>query len=107
MKNKYLDQNDEFHIGEEKTRPISKIDGELFDDKSYILHDLINVRRLKGSNWEVLKNKKSAIIIKGYRFSKKELNFLNKPEGILFIINTYKSGAKSVSDFKKAIAKCV
>jgi len=111
MNNKYLDQADEFLIDEEKYKAISKQDGELFDEKSYVEHDLINVRRnslpRNGVNWEILKNKKSVLVLKGVRFSKKERIFLEKPEGLLFLISEYKNGCKNTSQFKRKIKKCM
>lgn len=109
MNNKYLDQADEFLIDEEKHKAISKQDGELFDEKSYIPHDMINVRRNRlprnGVEWEVLVNKKSVLVLKGIRFSKKEIKFLETPEGLLYIMAGYRSGLKNTSAFKKSLGK--
>lgn len=109
--NKYLSEADEFLIDEEKHKAISKQDGELFDEKSYVPYDLIGVRRnnlpKNGIDWEILVNKKSVLTLNGIRFSKKEKIFLEKPEGMLFIINGYKQGWKNIATFKKHIKKCM
>jgi len=110
MKNsKYLDQSDEFLIDDGKQKAISKQDGELFDEKSYIPHDIINVRRnnlpRNGIEWEILINKKSVLTLKGIRFSKKERKFLETPDGLLYIMQGYRSGMKNTSAFKKNLGK--
>lgn len=111
MKNKYIDQEDEFLIDEDKAKPTTKQDNELFNDNSYVVHDLLVVKRIelpkKGEDWEILQNKKSILRIKGIRFSKKERQFLRTANGFQFIMAAYKKGAKSISDFKREIKKCI
>lgn len=113
MTQRYVDEADEFFIEEEKVSKINSLrqETELFDDDSYIPHDLITVKRIElpksGEDWEILRNKQTVLTLRGIRFTKKERAFFHNPNGILFIINGYKQGWKSVSEFKRQVKKCL
>lgn len=103
--------DDEYSLDEIKfSRNNLKHDNELFNDKDNIIHDSINVKLITlskgGEDWEIFKNKKNVLTLKGIRFTKKEKNFLRTPLGMSFIINGYKKGWKSVSEFKRQVKKC-
>lgn len=113
-KDKYSSINeDEYNIDEEKFKGgnlgFLRQETELFDDGSYIVHELINARRIElsrgGEDWEILKDKKPVLTLKGVRFTKKERAYLRSVEGMLFIVNGYKLGWKSVSEFKRQLKK--
>jgi len=106
MKDKY--DTNEYVIGEEKFPRNGSLrqESELFDEKSHIPHGTIGVKRVeygKGEDWEVLQDGKVALVLKGVRFSSKEKSFLRTIDGIKFIMYGYKSGWKSVSEFKRNI----
>lgn len=108
---KYVDEKDEFFAEDYAESKFSQSgtlrnDFELFDDDSYIPQDLISVRRIaynKKEDWKILKNKETALVLKGARFTKKEKEFLRTKEGVSFIIKGYKNGWRSVSEFKRQL----
>lgn len=117
-KQKYIDESDEFFIEERKTNTGSlRQETELFNADSYIPHPLINVRLIilpkGGENWEIMVDKgktdgkRVVFSLKGSRFSKKEREFLRTPLGMSFIINGYKQGWKTVSEYKRQVSKCM
>lgn len=111
MKDKYNFDDEEFSIDEDKTGKLNigylKQETELFDDNSYTPYDLISVRRINlpknGEDWEILKNKKVILVLKGIRFTKKEKDYLRTVDGIQFIMNGFKCGWNSTSEFKRQI----
>ena len=108
---RYVDEEDEFLVEEGKQPKVGsslRQETEFFDDDSYVIHDIINVRYTETKNyeeWEILKNKRSVLELKGIKFSKKERDFFRSPEGMLFIVNGYKLGWKSVLEFKRQLKK--
>lgn len=107
---KYIDEKDDFFVehADSKFSATGSLrnDFELFDDDSYIKQDLISVKRIVSNgleNWKVFKNKNTILILKGNRFTKKEKEFLRTPAGVSFIIQGYKNGWKSVSEFKRQL----
>ena len=106
MKDKY--DTDEYVIGEDKLPRNGSLrqESELFDEKSHVPHGVIGVKRVeygKGEDWEVLQDDKVALVLKGVRFTSKEKEFLRSVDGIKFIMTGFKSGWKSVSEFKRRI----
>lgn len=111
-KDKYSSSNnEEYEIDEVKPKGLSFLrqETEFFDEESYIPQDLINVRRINlpgnGEDWEILKNDEVALTIKGIRFTKKEKEFFRSINGISFLMNGYKNGWNSVSEFKRQVKK--
>jgi len=108
---KYVDEKDEFFIDAEKVSKLHTLrqETELFDDDSYVPHDIITVKRVElpkaGEDWEIFKNKQPVFMLKGIRFTKGEREFLRSVKGVLFIINGYKDGWKTISEFKRQIKK--
>src|SRR5690606_19032598 len=104
MKDKY--ETEEYVSDEEKfsrNGPLRQ-DSEFFDDKSYVVHDIIGVKRIefnKGEDWEITSNSKIVLVLKGARFTSKERDFLRGVDGMKFIISGYRDGWKSVSEFKR------
>jgi hypothetical protein len=106
--------DDEFFFDENTFPKGSSLrhDHELFDDDDDIITKLINVKMVtfgngKNEDWEILVNGKLALVLKGVRFTVRERKFLKTPQGMLFIIKGYKSGWKSVSEFKRQIQKAL
>jgi len=105
MKDKYT-LDDEYIIDENKFQKNGSLrqDSEFFNDEDYVVHDLISVKRIennKNEDWEIYRNKTLALILKGTRFTSKEKSFFRNVDGVKYIIDGYKKGWKSVSDFKK------
>lgn len=112
--NKYVDETDEFFIDEQKNKSggnILRQDSELFDDNSYIPHELLSVKRVSlpksGEDWEIIRDKKVVFTLKGVRFAKKEKEFFKTANGILFIMNGYKAGWRTIAEFKRQVKKCL
>lgn len=107
VKDQYLSTDEEeYVIDEEKFSKGTNLrqENELFDDNSYVPHDVVSVRRIEfaeGEDWEVLKNKKTVIVLKGVRFSAKERAFFRTIDGVKFIMEGFKSGWNSIAEFKK------
>ncbi len=106
MADKY--ETDEYVIDEEKFTKNGSLrqDSEFFDDKSYVPHPVIGVKRIefgKAEDWEVQADNKTVLVLKGVRFSTKEKEYFRSVDGIKFIIHGYKLGWKSVSEFKRNI----
>ena len=102
----------EYVIDEEKFSRNGSLrnDTELFDDESYIPHSTVRVKRVeygKGEDWEVLVDNKTALVLKGVRFTSKEKDFLRTIAGIKFVMDGFKKGWKSVSEFKRQIQECI
>ena len=100
---------DDFSLDEDKFGNNVKLrhDTEFFKEDSYVPHDMVSVRRVEFTNgdedWEILKNKKVVLTVNGSRFSKKEKEKLGKPNGMIFLMNGYKAGWKTITEFKKQI----
>ena len=83
-------------------------DHELFDDNEHRPHDIISVKRVelsRGEDWEITKNGKPSLILKGVRFTVREKEFLRTSDGMLFVIAGFKDGWKSVSEYKRRLKK--
>jgi hypothetical protein len=111
MKNKngtdklYLDnegiKNNNFHL--------AKSDDDLFHEEDHILHSVIRAKRInsprKGEHWQLLQDGEEVLFLAGNRFGKKEKEFLYTPEGMSFLVSSYKSGLTSVVKIKQALKK--
>ncbi len=111
--NKYTISNeDEFASNE--SNPISsagkyRLDNELYKQEDDIYYQAVSVKKINlprgGEDWEIYINKSRALVLKGTRFTKHERDFLRTFDGINFILMGYKSGWKSVAQFKREIVK--
>lgn len=105
----YLQQDDEFFLDEHKDPKSCSLrtDHELFDEDSHVAHESIGVRWVdlgkNSEDWEITKNGKTILVLKGVRFTKAERRFLRSVEGTQFIIGGFKKGWRSVSEFKRQI----
>jgi len=102
-------EDNEYSEGE-SSEPLSqtlRVDTELFKDEDYVAHNVVGVRLIdlpNGCNdWEITDKNHLVLTLKGIRFTNKEKEFLQSTDGILFIINGYKKGWKSISQFKREI----
>lgn len=84
-----------------------KLDSELFDEESNVVHKLINVRRIElpqnGEDWEILEDKKVMFTVKGVKLTKKQRSFLRSIEGILSLMELYKEGQINMNKIKNKI----
>jgi len=106
----YLHQDDEFFIDEQKDPKGCSLrtDNELFDEDDYKnVQDTIGVRWVdlgkNSEDWEITKNGKAVLVLKGVRFTNAEKRFLRSVDGTRFIIEGYKQGWRSVSEFKRQV----
>jgi hypothetical protein len=110
-KDRYATDEDEYCLDENKfSRTNLRQDTELFDEDECVVHDLVGVRWVplsKGEDWEITKNRRNVLVLKGVRFSKKERDFLRTAAGMSFIVGGYKQGWKSISEFKRQVKKCL
>ena len=106
IENNFYIENDEvknnnFHL--------AKSDDDLFHDESYIPYTLIRAKRVKsnknGEYWQILEDGKEVLKAMANRFSKKEREFLYTPEGMSFLVSSFKEGNKSVIKIKKLLKK--
>jgi len=84
-----------------------KLDSELFDEESNVVHKLINVRRVElpqnGEDWEILEDKKVMFTVKGVKLTKKQRSFLRSIEGISSLMELYKEGQINMNKIKNKI----
>lgn len=84
-----------------------KLDSELFDEESNVVHKLINVRRVElpqnGEDWEILEDKKVMFTVKGVKLTKKQRSFLRSIEGISSLMQLYKEGQINMNKIKNKI----
>jgi len=111
MKDKYS-TNNEYSIDEGSSRMLNgslRQKTDLFDDDSYVPNKLIRARAvpLPGNSvdWEIIENNNIVMTLKGVRFSKKEREYLKTYDGMMFIIEGYKKGWKSIAEFKRQLKK--
>ena len=80
---------------------------DLFDDKDYIVHKIIRIRRKntprKGEYWEILEDNKVMLEVKEYRLTKSQKEFLRTSDGIKLVMQLYKDGNRSVSKIIEGI----
>jgi hypothetical protein len=90
---------------------LSKVEADLFNEDKFMVNVIFHVKRELSSNeerWKILKkmpSKKDEVIflIEAKKLSKKEREFLRKPEGVLFLINQAKFGIKSLNSLRNNI----
>jgi len=109
MNKRYIDEKDEFFIDGDKSRGLNALrqETELFNEESYVVKKLIHARRISlpngGEDWEIFVDKVPSLTLKGIRFSKKEREFFRTSDGLAFLVNGFKAGWKSVSEFKRQV----
>lgn len=69
---------------------------------------IIEVKRVSSKSfdkhsWKILENSKIIAVITDDYLSQKQINFLLSPEGITFIINTFKSGIRKATKIKELV----
>jgi len=85
-----------------------KSDNELFDEEEFVEHPVISIKyksQRQGESWEILENNKLVLLLKSPPFTKAEKNFFKTPEGMRFIMNSYKEGLTSANKIKQQIKK--
>lgn len=111
MNKRYLSEEQEDYLMEDKDYISNKYNNDLFDDESYVAQDIISARRVSlpknGEDWEILKNNRVVMTINGLKLSEKEKSFLRSVDGFQLLISEYKAGLKSVLDLRKKIKKMV
>lgn len=83
-----------------------RTDSDLFNEEDYVKLPLINVKRVKlpkGEDWEIFEDKKLVLTLKGTRFSNAEKAFLRTPNGMNFLLDSYKVGIRTLVKFKEAL----
>jgi hypothetical protein len=112
---KYIVENDEFVYDEGGSgkvgNSLSKQDNELFNDDDNKPYTTISVKRIVDKNssedWYIFNSDKTktepTLIIKGSRFTSKEKEFLRSAQGMIFLIDGFKSGWRSISEFKRNV----
>lgn len=84
---------------------LNKSDFDLFHEEDYIPGKVIRVKRIgtvaKGEKWKIYQDEKIVMTIDGALLNNKERAFLSGYEGVLFIIDQYKSKVDTLNKFKK------
>lgn len=92
---------------EDTMTALYKLDSELFDEESNVVHKLINVRRIElpqnGEDWEILEDNKVMFIVKGVKLTKKQRSFLRSLQGISSLMELYKEGQINMNKIKNKI----
>lgn len=88
-----------------------RLENEFFDEERDQPQLVISARRVtlpkNGEDWEILVNKKTVLILKGTRFTKKEKKFLYSADGMKFLIASYQAGHHSVAKIKEQMKKVI
>ena len=84
-----------------------RLESELFDEESHIVHKLINVRRValpqEGEDWEILEDNKVVFTVKGVKLTKKQRSVLRTFQGISSLMELYKAGEINMNKIKNKI----
>lgn len=109
--------NEDCELEDMESMPIKQTvlnnqNNELFDDESYVVYRLVNVKRVdlpqNGENWEILEDDRVVFTLKGVRLTNKEKALLRTAEGIQLLMNEYKAGNTSVSKIRRKLKeKCL
>lgn len=81
------------------------MEDELFNEENNNPRTIINIKRISKKNdefWKISKDNKE-IILKKEILTINQREFLRTPEGMIFLIEGFKSGWNSVPDIKKHI----
>jgi hypothetical protein len=112
MKSKCHDEDHEIEDIESmsmKQTVLNNHNNELFNDESYVVHKLINVKRVvlpkNGENWEIIEDGRIIFTLKGVRLTNKEKAMLRTAEGIQLLMNEYKTGNTSVANIRQKLKK--
>lgn len=99
--------NPENNIDQISSKISLRTDNDLFDDKLHIVHNLITIKFVSlpnnGENWEIYNNDEVVFTLPGVKLTKKERKILRTSEGLLLLLNEYKSGNKSISKIKSKL----
>lgn len=95
---------------EVKNFHLLRVDNELFHEEDYVPQKVLNIKRVKlskgaGENWQFVEDGEIVLEMKGSRLTKKEKEFLYTPEGMLFLMNCWKIGIRSVVKIKAEMVK--
>lgn len=86
---------------------LSKKEDDLYHDEDNIVHKLIRVKRVgmpnKGEKWKIVDENKVIFTLDGHKLTKKERAFLYTIDGVNFLIEQFKTGAKSFNAIKTAL----
>jgi hypothetical protein len=84
-----------------------RVDNELYDDESHIVHRLIGAKLIPlpngGENWEISDNDEVVLVVPGVRLTKREKSVLKTVDGLNILMFEYKSGNKSVAKIKEKL----
>lgn len=105
MNEKYNIKEEEEEMTETNNSKLSlRVDNELFDDESYVVHRMIGAKLISlpngGENWEIIDDDEVVLVIPGVRLTKREKNVLKTVPGINILMQEYKSGNKSIAKIK-------
>lgn len=86
-----------------------KLDDNFYYEENNTIEKIIQVKYITFLNkqeiWKILENDKVIIIIDGVKLSNSQKNFLYSPQGVLFLLNSYKNGIlKSSKDILNLLA---
>jgi hypothetical protein len=85
---------------------LSRTDNELFVDDSYKPNSVIRVKRYKTKkmeDWNIYQDNKIALTLKGARLNNSEKEYLRSAEGIVFLLQSFKSGARTFAKIKELL----
>src|SRR3990167_3283012 len=105
------DEEEMFLSQENESRnfTLPRADNELFNEDDNIANIVVSAKRVKlprnGEDWEITVDGRTALKLKGTRFTNPEKIFLRTVDGMRFLISEYKSGNKSVVKIKVSMKR--
>ena len=98
---------EEYSLEEHKYPKISlRTDNEFYHDDDNIVYDVFEVKRKatkKEEYWDILKNKESFLRINATELQPKEIAFIRSVPGVQFTLSVFKSGVKTLEQFRKLL----
>lgn len=90
--------------GSGSRHPLNNIDQELYKEEDDVALTMVRIKRIslpnKGENWKIFVDQKNVELIEGAKLSGKERDYLRSVDGIRFIMAYYKSGWRSLNNFR-------
>lgn len=104
-------RDDDYGVGNSEVRNfgfhLTKAENEFFKEDLYKPNSILRIKRKfskkNGEEWQIIQDGELALTLKESRFTLAEKQFLHTPDGMQFLINSFKSGLCSVSKIKESL----
>jgi len=98
--------NDTLSIEADLNRHFSRYEDPLWDEYEERKAIFFRIkRRIVDDNcfYDIIKNSKKVYTLDCSKVNKKHLNFIKSTDGMVFVLNSFKKGVKSLNGIKKAL----